>query len=169
MFCFKFKIYALSCIILSLFMEIGVSCSNAPSPFFFSVKLETYSAATRLMTDHGSDANNFVCCSSVLVSYTQRNIVLPCKLRIPESKLLVLFKPLRITFFHENSHFVVFQSFKTSCSKQRLWPSLLRRGSLSFFKGGQWRASKSNKYIEGLVKRMMSVRRSWPVLAAILL
>ena len=102
-------------------MENAVSCSNAPFPFFFSVKLETNSAASKLMTDHWSDVNNFVSYSSVLVSSTQRNIVLPCKLRIPESKLLALFKPLRITFFHENSHFVVFRSFKTSCSKQQLW------------------------------------------------
>ena len=102
-------------------MEIAVSCSNAPFPFFLSVKLETNSAASKLMTDHWSDVNNFVSYSSVLVSSTQRNIVLPCKLRIPESKLLALFKPLRITFFHENSHFVVFRSFKTSCSKQQLW------------------------------------------------
>ena len=80
-------------------MEIAVSCSNAPFPFFFSVKLETNSAASKLMTDHWSDVNNFVSYSSVLVSSTQRNIVLPCKLRIPESKLLALFQPLRITFF----------------------------------------------------------------------
>ena len=73
---------------LSLSIEIAVSCSNAPLAFFFSVKLETYSAAAKLMTDHRSDVNNFVSCSSVLVSSTQRNIVLPCKLRIPESKLL---------------------------------------------------------------------------------
>ena len=98
-------------------MEIAVSCSNAPFPFFFSVKLETYSAAAKLMTDHWSDVNNFVSYSSVLVSSTQRNIVLPCKLRIPESKLLALFKPLLITFFYENSHFVVFQSFKNQLFK----------------------------------------------------
>ena len=45
-------------------------------------------------------------------------------MRIPESKLLALFKPLRITFFNENSHFVVFQSFKTSYSKQQNCPAL---------------------------------------------
>ena len=61
------------------------------------------------MTDDWSDVNNFVSCSSVLVSSTQQNIMLPCKLRIPESKLVALFKPLWIIFFHENSHFVVFQ------------------------------------------------------------
>ena len=98
-------------------MEITLSCSNAPYPLLFSVKLETYSAAAKLMTDHWSDVNNFVSCSSVLVSSTQRNIALPCKLRIPESKLLALFKPLPFTFFHENSHFVVFQSFKNQLFK----------------------------------------------------
>ena len=36
------------------------------------------------------------------LSSIQRNIVLLCKRRIPESKLLALFKPLRITFLHRN-------------------------------------------------------------------
>ena len=106
-------------------MKIAVSCSNAPFPFFFSVKVETYSAAAKLMTDHWSDVNNFVSCSSVLVSSTQRNIVLPGKLRIPESKLRALFKPLRITFFHENSHFVCFSHSKPAIQNNnsgRRWP-----------------------------------------------
>ena len=127
MFCFKFKIHALSnsrvAVLETTFFVHGNCCQlfQRTFPIFFSVKLETNSAASKLMTDHWSDGNNFVSYSSVLVSSTQRNIVLPCKLRIPESKLIALFKPLRITFFHENSHFVVFQSFKTSCSKQQLW------------------------------------------------
>ena len=41
------------------------------------------------------------------ISSIQRNIVLPCKRRIPERKLLALFKPLRNTFLHENSNFVI--------------------------------------------------------------
>ena len=98
-------------------MEIAVRCSDVAFPLFFSVKLETYSVAAKLMTDHWSDVNNFVSCSSVLFNSTQRNIVLPCKLRIPESKFLALFKPLPITFFHENSHFVVFQSFENQLFK----------------------------------------------------
>ena len=128
MFCFKFKIHALSnsrVAVLETTFFVHGNCSQlfqCTFPFCFSVKLQTNSAASKLMTDnHWPDVNNFVSYSSVLVSSTQRNIVLPCKLRIPESKLLALFKPLRITFFHENSHFVVFQSFKTSCSKQKLW------------------------------------------------
>ena len=86
--------------------------SVVPTHLFFS---QSYSAAAKLMmiTCLITGVNNFV----LVYSSTQRNIVLLCKLRIPESKLLALFKPLQITFFHENSHFVVFQSFKTSCSK----------------------------------------------------
>ena len=109
-------------------MEIAVSCSNAPFPFVFSVKLETNSAASKLMTDHWSDVNNFVSYSSVLVSSTQQNIVLPCKLRIPESKLLALFQPLRITFFHENPTLWCFSHSKravqnnNSGSRRRRWP-----------------------------------------------
>ena len=121
MFCFKFKIHTLSnSCSRDNFLCPWKLLSVVPmhlSYFFFSVKLETYSAATKLMTDDWSNVNNFVSCSSVLVSSTKPNIVLPCKLRIPESKLLALFKLLPIISFHENSHFVVFQSFKNQLFK----------------------------------------------------
>ena len=109
MFFFKFKIHALSnsrvAVLEITFFVHGNCCQlfQRTFPIFFSVKLETNSAASNLMTDHWSDVNNFVSCSSVLVSSTQRNIVLHCKLQIPESKLLALFKPLRITFFPRKS------------------------------------------------------------------
>ena len=102
---------------LSLSMEIAVSCSNAPLAFFFSVKLETYSAAAKLMTDHRSDVNNFVSCSSVLVSSTQRNIVLPCKLRIPESKLLC-----ELPFSTKIPTLWCFSHSKPAVQKNRRWP-----------------------------------------------
>ena len=123
MFCFKFKIHALSnsrvAVLETPFFVHGNCCQliQHTFPIFLSIKLETYSAVTKLMTDHWSDVNNFVSYSFVLVSSTQWNIVLPRKLQIPESKLLALFKPLQITFFHENSHFVVFQSFKNQLFK----------------------------------------------------
>ena len=38
--------------------------------------------------------------------------------------------------------------------------SLALRGSLKFFKGGRMESKRENKYIGGLVKRMMSAQRS---------
>ena len=122
MFCFKFKVHALSnCCSRDNLLYPWKLLSVVPthlSHFFSQSNLKpSYSVAAKLMTDHWSDVNNFVSCSSVLVSSTQQNIVLPCKLWIPKSKLLALFKPLSITFFHENTHFVVFQSFKNQLFK----------------------------------------------------
>ena len=94
MFCFRFKTYALSnsrvAVQEATFFVHRNCCQLFQRTFsiFFSVKLETYSAAAKLMNDDWFDVNNFVSCSSVLVSSTQRNTVLPCELRIPESKLL---------------------------------------------------------------------------------
>ena len=124
MFCFKFKIHALSnsrvAVLETTFFVHGNCCQliQCTFPIFFSVKLETYSAVAKLITDHWSDVNNFVSYSSVFVSSTQQNIVLPCKLWIPESKLLALFKPLWITFFTKIPTLCSFTHSKTSCSKK---------------------------------------------------
>ena len=89
-----FKIHALSnsrvAVLETNFFAHGNCCQLLQRTFliFFSVKLETYPAAAKLMTDHWCLTNNIVSCYSVLVSSTQRNIVLPFKLRIPESKLI---------------------------------------------------------------------------------
>ena len=101
-------------------MEISVSCSNAPFPFFFSQS--NLKPTLRPMTDHWCKqfCQLFFSESSIFVSSNQRNIVLPCKLQIPKSKLLALFKPLWITFLHENSHFMVFQSFKTALTGRHI-------------------------------------------------
>ena len=128
-FCFKFKIHALSngrVAVLETTFFVHGNCRQLFQRTFFS---QSYSAAPKLMTDHWSDhrCKQFCLYSPgplLVYSSTQRNIVLPCKLRIPESKLLALFNTLRITFFHENPNFMVFQTFKTSCSKQQLWPAL---------------------------------------------
>ena len=116
-FCFKFKTHALSnsrvSVLRDNFLRPRRLLSVVPTHLFIpspTLRPPSWWLMTGLITD----VNNFV----LVYSSTQRNIVLLCKLRIPESKLLALFKPLRITFFH---HFVVFQSFKTSCSGER-WP-----------------------------------------------
>ena len=60
----------------------------------------------RLLIKHFRDTQSNI----FRLSSIQQNIVLPYKRRIPERKLLALFKPLRNTFLHENSNFVIFQS-----------------------------------------------------------
>ena len=167
MFCFKFKIHALSnsrvTVLETTFFVHGNCCQlfqrTFPFFFFFWVKLEPNSAASKLMTDHWSDVNNFVSYSSALVSSTQRNIVLPCKLGIPESKLLALFKPLRITFFHENSHFVVFQSFKMSCSKQQLWLAAAALAAILFWFKWHVTRPKTHAIEANLVSRLFPFPR----------
>ena len=101
-------------------MEIAVSCSNAPFPFFF------LSQTWNLLCGRQADDWSLIWCKQFCQLFFPLNEILCCLVNceFPKANFLLFLSLCELPFSTKIPTFVVFQSFKTSCSKQQLWPAL---------------------------------------------